>query len=306
MAGRGSRGSVMEAPVRGESKGRPALRRQHGHHHHEDLLAAIASAVSRQRCSDPARAIAVGLARRRPTKIRLELDRARGSPNSGPSACTSGSTWASGPAGAVAPDEALDPSAAWAAATLGSPSSRKGPDPAMPVDDADLPPDGAEAAPALPRVHHRGRLRAIPPPACRAPSIVSVLFFDEMRFDPARSQRPRRRRLRALEGPRRADPVGGAQGGGRHRRRPADPAPLRQPARGPSHAARALGARGHGLAGPGALRRGRHGLGAASSTARRGACTACWATARRPRARCGRRRSSPRTTSSTTSARSST
>ena len=84
--------------------------------------------------------------------------------------------------------------------------------------------------------------------------IMSVLFFDEMRFDPRDPSGRRRRRVRALEGPRRADPVGRAEGGGRDRRRPADPAPARQPPRGPSHAARALGARGHGLARPGAVR----------------------------------------------------
>ena len=82
--------------------------------------------------------------------------------------------------------------------------------------------------------------------------IMSVLFFDEMRFDPARPERPGRGRVRALEGPRGADPVGRAQGGGRHRRRPAHPAPLRQPARGPSHAALAwvrvaTGSLGQGL-----------------------------------------------------------
>src|SRR5207244_2056903 len=55
---------------------------------------------------------------------------------------------------------------------------------------------------------------------------------------PARSQRQGRRRLRPLQGPRRAHTLGGAQGSGLHRRRPQHAAPLRQPSRGPPHAAR--------------------------------------------------------------------
>ena len=111
---------------------------------------------------------------------------------------------------------------------------------------------------------------------------------------PARPERPRRRRVRALQGPRRADPVGRAQGGGRHRRRPADPAP--------SHDSRleghptplvpwvrvATGSLGQGLS-----RRRRAWPGRASSTASRAASTRSWATARWRRARCGRPRSSP-------------
>ena len=71
-------------------------------------------------------------------------------------------------------------------------------------------------------------------------------------------------------------------------RRPEHPAAVRQPARGPPHAARALGARGHRLARAGALRGGGHGLGAQAGQVRRPRLRAARATARWRRARCGR------------------
>ena len=79
--------------------------------------------------------------------------------------------------------------------------------------------------------------------------IVSVLFFDEMRFDP---RDPERQATRTCSCSRRATPRRSC-GPCSRRRAPSTttcstPAPARQPARGPSHAALALGARGHRLA----------------------------------------------------------
>ena len=141
-----------------------------------------------------------------------------------------------------------------------------------------------------PRVDRRGRLRAPDDLHVRAPRSMSVLFFDEMRFDPARSQRERRRRLRAVEGPRGADPVGrasseaGAIDDDLLTLRRLTAASRAIPRRSCPGCAWPRGSLGQGLCAA-------VGMAWARRTRRRAraACSACWATARWRRARCGRR-----------------
>ena len=95
----------------------------------------------------------------------------------------------------------------------------------MAVDDAALFRMAQKLRRHSPRVHRARPAPGHPTTCMSAADIMSVLFFDEMRFDPRDPSGTRRRRVRAVEGPRGADPVGRAQGGGRDRRRPADAAP---------------------------------------------------------------------------------
>ena len=96
-----------------------------------------------------------------------------------------------------------------------------------------------------------------PTTCCSAADVMAALFFAEMRYDPTEPQPPRRRSLRAVEGPRGADALRGVGGGRLHpARAAADAARVHLRSRRPPDAAPAVCGRGDRIAraGPGRRR----------------------------------------------------
>ena len=121
----------------------------------------------------------------------------------------------------------------------------------------------------------------------------AVLRRDAVR--PEGSAQPRERSLRAVEGARRADSLRGVGRGRRVRsRRAAEAARARLRSRRPSDAAAAVRRRRDRLARPGHLRRDRHRAQRPPHRVATTAPTCCSATANRPKARSGKRPTSPR------------
>ncbi len=142
-----------------------------------------------------------------------------------------------------------------------------------------------------------------PTSSMSAADLMAVLLDGGyLRMDTERPRQPGQRPPDLLQGPRVAALLRGAQGGGHHRRRRAADVPqARLAPGGPPDAAHPADRRRDRIARPGSADRGRRrARGRASSTACRTASGACAATPRWPRARSGRRSSTPPSTASTT------
>ena len=139
------------------------------------------------------------------------------------------------------------------------------------------------------------------PTSCMsAAELMAGIFFYAMKFDPKNPNSTGRRPLRAVEGPCGAGSLRCARGSGRV---PGvardDAAPIFERTRRPSHAANSGRGRRYRLARARGFRLARAWRLARGWTKAPRAFTCCWATAKWPRGKSGKRRNLPATTSST-------